>query len=211
MEFFLENPYLYGIIIVTIICSLIGFYNPTFFQKNMFSPSAVYQNPKKQWQRFFTAGFLHADFMHLILNMYVFFSFGSALHSYFDFLFEKWGNLIFVTLYISSIAVAHIPTYLKQKNNFGYASIGASGAVAAILYATILISPASTLAVMGIPMPAIVFGVIYLSAEFFMGRKNNDNINHDAHFWGALYGFIFTAICKPDLLISFVESIKAMM
>ena len=177
----------------------------------MFSPSAVYQNPKKQWQRFFTAGFLHADFMHLILNMYVFFSFGSALHSYFDILFEKWSNLLFVTLYITSIAVAHIPTFLKQKNNFGYASIGASGAVAAILYATILISPTSRLAVMGIPMPAIVFGVVYLAAEYFMGKRNDSRVNHDAHFWGALYGFLFTVACKPQLLLLFLEKVKEML
>ena len=100
MEFFLEKPYFYGIIALTVICSLIGFYNHFFFDKNKFSPFAIHQNPPKNFQRFFTAGFLHADFMHLILNMYVFFSFGSALNFYFKLLFEKWGDLLFVTLYI---------------------------------------------------------------------------------------------------------------
>ncbi len=209
LQYFLEKPYFFSILLLTIITSLIGFSSHDFFNKNKFSPYLVYRNPK-DWHRFITAGFLHADFLHLFFNMYVFYSFGNFLNFSFQMLFDNWGNILFVTLYISAIAVSSLPTFFKQKNNYSYASIGASGAVAAILYATILIEPSAKLSVMGIPMSAILFGVIYLAAEFFMGRKNNDNINHDAHFWGALYGFVFTAICKPDLLLSFVESIKAM-
>ncbi len=210
MDFFLEKPYFFSILGLTIICSLIGFSNHDFFNKNKFVPYAVARNPK-EWHRFITSGFLHADFLHLFFNMYVFYSFGSYLNFVYKIYFEKWGNLLFLALYVSAIAVSHIVTFLKEKNNYGYASIGASGAVSAILYATILIAPQSMMSVMGIPMPAILFGVVYLAIEFFMGRRSGSGINHDAHFWGALYGFVFTGIFKPDLFLDFIEKIKMML
>ena len=210
MDFFLEKPYFYSILGLTIICSLIGFGNHNFFDKNKFVPYAVARN-SKEWHRFFTSGFLHADFLHLFFNMYVFYSFGSYLNFAYKIYFEKWGNLLFLALYVSAIAVSHIVTFLKEKDNYGYASIGASGAVSAILYATILIAPQSLMRVMGIPMPAILFGVVYLGIEFFMGRRSRSGINHDAHFFGALYGFVFTGIFKPDLFLDFIGKIKMML
>ncbi|MEN9523242.1 MAG: hypothetical protein RL065_1619 [Bacteroidota bacterium] len=202
--------YVWLIIGVTVIASLIAFSNHTFFEKNKFVPYLINRNPK-EWFRFISSGFVHADFIHLGLNMYVFYSFGSFVNFYFKIEFDKFGNLIFLLLYLSAIAVSSIPTYLKNKNNAYYASIGASGAVAAITFASIIIEPTSTILMMGIPMPAIVFGVIYLAAEYFMGKRNGDNINHDAHFWGAVYGFIFTGILQPELFTSFIGKVLSLL
>jgi membrane associated rhomboid family serine protease len=199
--------YMWLILGVTVLASFIAFGNASFFEKNKFVPFLINRHPK-EWFRFISSGFIHADFMHLGLNMFVFYSFGSFVNFYFKIEFEKLGNLIFLLLYLSSIVVSSIPTFIKNKNNSYYASIGASGAVAAITFSSILIEPTSTILMMGIPMPAIVFGVIYLAAEYFMGKRNGDNINHDAHFWGALYGFVFTGVLKPDLFLLFVEKVK---
>ena len=204
-----DKPYFYIIIGLTLLCSFIGFSNREFFDKNKFSPYAISRNPK-EWHRFITSGFLHADFMHLFLNMYVFFSFGNYLNSIYKIYFDGKGDLLFLALYLTGIAAANIPTFLKEKNNYAYESIGASGSVAAILYATILIEPQSTISMMGIQMPAIVFGAIYLAVEFFLSRRDTGRINHDAHFWGALYGFVFTGIFKPELFLNFIEKIKIM-
>jgi membrane associated rhomboid family serine protease len=205
----LNLSYFYLLIGATVILSLIGFSNHSFFEKNKFVPYLVARNPK-EWFRIISSGFLHADFMHLLLNMYVFYSFGSFLSAYFIFTFEKLGNLLFLILYITSIIASHIPTLIKQKNNGYYASIGASGAVSAITFSYILINPTSTITMlMGIHMPAILFGIIYLAAEYFLGKRNNDNINHDAHFWGAVYGFAFTGLLQPNLFVAFINQIKA--
>jgi membrane associated rhomboid family serine protease len=192
---------------ITILASLIAFGNETFFNKNKFVPYLINRNPL-EWFRFISSGFIHADFMHLFLNMFVFYSFGSNLNYYFNDMFGAKGNLYFLFLYISAIAVSEIPTYIKNRNNPYYASIGASGAVAAITFANILISPTSDILMMGIRMPAIVFGVIYLAAEYFLGKRKGDNINHDAHFWGAVYGFVFTGLLQPNLFLLFVEKVK---
>jgi membrane associated rhomboid family serine protease len=192
---------------ITILASLIAFGNETFFNKNKFVPYLINRNPL-EWFRFISSGFIHADFMHLFLNMFVFYSFGSNLNYYFNDMFGTKGNLYFLFLYISAIAVSEIPTYIKNRNNSYYASIGASGAVAAITFANILISPTSDILMMGIRMPAIVFGVIYLAAEYFLGKRKGDNINHDAHFWGAVYGFVFTGLLQPNLFLLFVEKVK---
>ncbi|MEY4877031.1 MAG: hypothetical protein RL708_2180 [Bacteroidota bacterium] len=199
--------YMWLILGITILASLIAFGNETFFNKNKFVPYLINRNPL-EWFRFISSGFIHADFMHLFLNMFVFYSFGSNLNYYFNDMFGTKGNLYFLFLYISAIAVSEIPTYIKNRNNSYYASIGASGAVAAITFANILISPTSDILMMGIRMPAIVFGVIYLAAEYFLGKRKGDNINHDAHFWGAVYGFVFTGLLQPNLFLLFVEKVK---
>jgi membrane associated rhomboid family serine protease len=210
MENLTSAPYFYAILAITILCSLIGFSNHNFFDKNKFVPYVINRNFKNHWHRFITSGFLHADFLHLALNMYVFYSFGNYLNFTYQIYFGKLGNSLFVFLYLSAILVAHISTYIKYKDDYGYASIGASGAVSAIVYSFILIEPEAQLSVMGIPMPAIVFGIIYLAVEFFLGRRNRSGINHDAHFWGAVYGFLFTGLIKPELVSIFIEKIKMM-
>ncbi|MFM2047533.1 MAG: hypothetical protein RI955_79 [Bacteroidota bacterium] len=202
--------YMWFILGVTILASLIAFGNETFFNKNKFVPYLINRNPM-EWFRFISSGFIHADFMHLFLNMFVFYSFGSNLNYYFNDMFGTKGNFYFLFLYISAIAVSEIPTYIKNRNNPYYASIGASGAVAAITFANILISPTSDILMMGIRMPAIVFGVIYLAAEYFLGKRKGDNINHDAHFWGAVYGFVFTGVLQPQLFTSFIGKVLSLL
>jgi membrane associated rhomboid family serine protease len=204
---FSSNIFLWVIIGLNALCSIIGFTNHEFFNKNKFSPYIVHQK-KSEWFRFITAGFLHADWMHLALNMFVFYSFGSFLIFYFNIIFEKIGNTLFLLLYVAAIGVAHIPTYFKHRNNISYTSIGASGAVAAITFASILVEPTSRILMMGIPMPAIVFGIIYLGLEFYLGKRKGDFVNHDAHLWGAIFGFVATGLMKPELFLSFIEKVS---
>jgi membrane associated rhomboid family serine protease len=196
------------IIALTALISIYGFNNRYFFNKNAFMPANIYQN--NEWYRFFTAGFLHADYMHLIFNMFVLYSFGSSLESYCSQLFGGGGKLIFLFLYISAIGVAHSTTYFKNRNNNAYLSIGASGAVAAVLYACIFLNPGGQVAVYGIPMNSLLFGIIYLGLEYFLSKRNGDRVNHDAHFMGALYGFVFMILFKPSLVFSFIAQVKVL-
>lgn len=202
--------YMLILLVFTVVTSLVAFGNETFFNKNKFVPYLIYRNPK-DWFRFISSGFIHADFMHLGLNMYVFYSFGSFVNSYFVYEFGKLGNFLFLLLYLSALIASSLSTFFKNKNNAYYASIGASGAVAAITFSSIIIEPTSRIYMMAIPMPAIVFGILYLAAEYFLGKRNGDNINHDAHFWGAVYGFVFTGIIQPELFTSFISKVLSLL
>lgn len=202
---------MYTIIIIafTIVVSLIGFSNETMFNKNAFIPSRIYEN--NEWYRFFTAGFLHADFMHLFFNMFVLYSFGTNLEIYYGEIFGSSGKLVFFLLYVTAIGVAHITTYIRNRHNSYYRSIGASGAVAAILFANIFLVPNGHVSVYGIHMNSLLFGVLYLGIEYYFSRRGGDNINHDAHFLGALYGFLFILVFKPSFFMHFIEQVQGML
>ncbi len=172
----------------------------------MFNPYTVYK--KNEWWRFFTSGLIHSDFMHLGLNMLVFYSFGQAVEYYFDDIFDARGGYYFVILYLGGMLISSAPTYSKQKSNYLYNSLGASGAVSAILFAAIMLNPWNQVYIMGIfGLPGIVFGPLYLFLEHRMSTKSNDNINHDAHFWGAVFGFLFPILLKPELGLDFIKII----
>jgi membrane associated rhomboid family serine protease len=194
------------ITIVTVIISLIGFRNHVFFNKFCFSPYAVAKY--NEWYRFLTAGFLHADYMHLIFNMLAFFTFGQSVCNMYEDIFGAWGKLLFVLLYFTAIVFAHVTTYKKEKDNPSYRSIGASGGTSAIIYAAILLNPTGTMYIYGIPILNVLFGLIYLGLEYYLSTRNADNVNHDAHFIGAVYGFFYAVIFKPTLLLSFINEIK---
>jgi membrane associated rhomboid family serine protease len=192
------------IILITVIASLLAFSSSEIMSKWIFNPYTVFK--KNEWWRFFTSGLIHADFLHLGLNMLVFYSFGQAIEYYFDDIFDSRGGYYFVILYLGGLLISSAPTYSKQKNNYHYNSLGASGAVSAILFTAIMLNPWSKVYIMGIfGLPGIIFGPLYLFLEHRMATHGHDNINHDAHFWGAVFGFLFPILLKPELGLSFLS------
>ncbi len=196
------------IVITTVIVSIISFQRSDVFSKLYFQPFLIYS--KNEFFRFISHTFVHADWIHLIVNMLVFFSFGRYVEQEFlryemnDYVFS--GRFFYLILYFGGAVVASIPSYLKHKDNPNYISVGASGAVSAILFTSIFISPLDKVYFYGIlPIPGIVFGILYLIYSSYMGRRANDNINHDAHFWGAIFGFVFPVILKPGAIAEFIN------
>lgn len=197
----------YLIIGLTGIVSYIAFSNRDLFQKYLFDPYLI--THKKQYYRIISHAFLHGSWPHLLVNMFVLWSFGQAIESTFDQLFAGAGTLYFLVLYFGGVITSSLPTLKKEANNPYYRSIGASGAVSAVLFSYILIYPTSMLGFMiVIPIPAILFGVLYIWYEKRMAEQGiNDGIGHDAHYYGALYGVLVTIMFKPALLMNFVRQI----
>lgn len=150
--------------------------------------------------------------MHLAFNLYVLYGFGNFLEMVFVAWFGAVGIGYYLFLFIGSVIIAGIPSYIKHKNNPSYAAIGASGGVSGVLFANILLQPFNNLYLFGaIPIPGIVFGVAYLWYSHYMGKKGIDNIGHDAHIWGAIGGMIILVAVKPDVLISFFNQVVAIL
>jgi membrane associated rhomboid family serine protease len=179
------------IIIVTCIVSFLAFSNEKLTNELIFYPPAI--TNENQWYRFITCGFIHADYMHLGFNMYSFYMFGEQVETIFQLVFGASGKAMYVILYLSSLVICLLPTYSKNKDNYYYRSLGASGAVSAIVFTYIFFAPMQKigLILIPIPFPAIVFGVVYLGVSAYLSKKGSSNINHSAHFWGAIYGIVF--------------------
>lgn len=198
------------ITIVTVLVSIACFNKPDFFYRFGFSPYEV--RSKNQYERFFTHLFVHADWIHLIINMLVFFSFGTHVEKIFRSL-EIYGHIFsgtffFALLYFGGGIIASISSFLKHGNDMHYISVGASGAVSAVLFTSIFFSPLDKILFYGvIPMPGILFGVLYLAYSSYMGKKSRDNINHDAHFWGAVFGFVLPIIMYPEQFRNFLNQL----
>jgi membrane associated rhomboid family serine protease len=167
---------------------------------------------RKEWYRVVSHAFVHADYIHLIINMVVLLSFGLAIENMF--LQLKNSGVIgsisihFLTLYIGGIIISSLTTLKKHKDNYYYQGVGASGAVSAVVFFSIFFRPLDKLYLMGIiPIPAIIFGVGYLFYSHYMSRKSNDHINHDAHFVGAVFGFIYPLLIDPKLFRVFLNQL----
>ncbi len=202
------------IVIVTVIVSFIGFRNSQVIDTLIFDPPAVTQ--KKQYHRFITCGFIHADIAHLAFNMISFYLFSHGLvEPAFIEYFGDYGRAALLIMYVLALIVSLLPTYAKHKNNTHYKSLGASGAVSAVVFAGIMISPLSQLGFFIIPpvIPGFVFGPLYLILSAYLEKRGGDNINHSAHIWGALFGVIFIVIVtrfysNVDVWADFVDQIK---
>jgi membrane associated rhomboid family serine protease len=199
-----------AIIVITGIISFLAFGNRALMSKLLLSPYQVIHG--KQWHRIITHAFVHADWVHLIVNMIVFLSFGIAIENIFGQLktLDIIGSPIFhfLALYFGGIIVSCLTTLRKHKDNYYYQSVGASGAVSAVVFTSIFFRPLDKLYIMGIiPIPAIVFGVGYLIYTQYMSRKSSDNINHDAHFVGAVFGFIYPILIDPKLIKVFFNEL----
>ncbi len=191
-------------LIITILVSAYAFQNDSIKNKLIFNPYAI--NQRKEWYRFFSSGFIHADIVHLAINMLVLYSFGGIVEYYYSVVFDERGKFYFFLLYVSSIMFSLLPTYNNHKQNPMYNGLGASGAVSAVVFAFILFDPVKRLCLYGfICLPGILFGLLYLGYCYYMSKKGGDNINHSAHLWGAVYGLVFTILLKPSLLVNFFE------
>jgi membrane associated rhomboid family serine protease len=163
---------------------------------------------RKEIHRIFTYGLVHGSWMHLLINMFVLWSFGKAVLYYFDQTFAGNAEIRYLILFISAIIVSTIATLNKEKDNPHYNAVGASGAVSAVVFTSILFKPYSPILLFGIiPIPGIIFGVLYIIYSKYMAEKNIDNIGHDAHYYGAIYGLIFPLFYEPKLAIHFFSQL----
>lgn len=204
------GPFTLIIIVITSVISVISFNNSSLFGKLMLNPYQVVQ--RREYYRVISHAFVHADWLHLIVNMIVLYSFGTAIENHFRILEmkgEMQNPIIWYTaLYTIGIIISSIPSILKHKNNWNYNSVGASGAVSAVLFCCIFFYPTENVKLYAaIPIPSIIFGVLYLVYSQYMSKKSNDNINHDAHITGALFGFTFPIIIDYHYIQDFINQI----
>jgi membrane associated rhomboid family serine protease len=188
------------IIAITAIVSIKAFGNHQLFRRLAFNAYDI--KHFKNSYRFISYALVHADWIHLLVNMMVLFSFGRVVETYYAFYFGTKGILYFVLLYVGAAALSTLPSYGKHKDNYSYTAVGASGAVSAVLFASIVFYPLGKITIFPIPIgiPAILFGPLFLAYSAYMNKKNIDNVGHDVHFWGAIFGFVFTIVLKPALL-----------
>jgi membrane associated rhomboid family serine protease len=197
------------IIAVTAIVSIIAFSSPELMHKWIFSPYEARYH--RQYYRFITSGFLHANWIHLFFNMFVLYQFGNEVENRYGYFFDARGLYYYIMLYLGALIVSNLPSYFKYHNDPGYQSLGASGAVSAVLFTFIIIDPFAKIALFGLlAFPAIVWGVIYLAYEYWASKKQLDNIGHDAHFMGAVYGVLFSILIKPSLVTELVNKLTSL-
>lgn len=205
------------IIFTTVIISIAAFSSNSIKEQFLFKPVQIHK--RNEWYRFFTSGLIHADWEHLLFNMLTLYLFGEGLEAQFNSsnLFGEKGTLLYSTLYISVFPFSMITSYWRHKQNARYASLGASGAVSAILFSAILLNPTMKIGFFILPpiIPGFVMGPAYLLLSSYLNKRGKDNINHAAHIAGALYGVIFTIIAafflksQTSVLENFVLKVSA--
>lgn len=177
---------------------------PTVQQGFMLNPYLV--RTHQQYHRLITSGFVHNNGMHLFLNLFTLYFFGGAIEKIFYIYFGELGNLLYLSLLITAIIVANIPSFIKHRYDPNYNSLGASGGVSALVLAFILFDPLRDLCLYALLcLPGYILGVLFIIYSIVMSRRGQDHINHDAHLFGALYGLIFILILRPSTLKSFIE------
>ncbi len=188
------------LIVITVGISILCFQNYDAKYKLIFSPTII--ESRKEWYRFLSSGLIHADWIHLGVNMFVLYSFGNAVERYFAFSFEL-PMLKFVIMYCLTIVLANMRTFYKERHNDAYFSLGASGGVSGVVFSSIMFDPfAKIYLYAAIPIPGWLMGVGYLVLSQYLAKRGRDNINHDAHFWGAVVGAVYTLLLKPDLVLT---------
>lgn len=197
----------YFIIGITVIVSILAFNRPDLSNRLKFNAYLIHHN--KQWYRFISYGLVHADYMHLMINMFVLFSFGDIVEIFFGEYFGSKASLYYLLLYLGGIGFSSLYDYGKHKNDQYYNAVGASGAVSAIVFSSILLYPSGKIFLFFIPIgiPAPLFGLIYLVYSAYMAKKAQDNIGHNAHFWGAVFGLVFTVLLDFRILETFLNQL----
>ena len=196
------------IILVTTAVSLLCFSGVLDIQALLFNAAKVWHG--KQWYRMLSYGLVHGGWGHHFFNMLTLFFFGRVVEQYFQAAFgDTAGIILFVVLYMSAIAVSTIGDLVKYRDDCYYNAVGASGAVSAVLFASILFEPKMGIYIylIPIPVPGYIFAPLYLLYCWYMARRNMDNIGHTAHFWGALYGLVFPLIFRPDIILHFIAQL----
>ena len=196
------------IIAVTVLVSLLCFSGRPDVNSLMFNAYQVWH--RKEWWRMLTSGLVHGGWGHLFFNMLTLYFFGTVVERYFAAAFGSTnGIVLYVVLYVSAIAVASLWDLFKNRDNPNYNALGASGAVSAVLFASILFDPKMGIYIylIPIPVPGYIFAPLYLLYCWYMARRGTDNIGHTAHFWGAVYGLAFPLICRPDIFHHFLAQL----
>lgn len=191
-----------AILALTVGISLLGLYRmPQIIDKCLFRP--YYFLRERQYNTMILSGFVHADAGHLLFDMVTFYFFAFPLERFI-------GTLPFLTLYFVGLVTSHACTYFKQRNNSGYASLGASGAISAVLFAYIVYFPTTTLMIIPIPIPipAVLFAVGYVGYSYWASTQSRGRINHDAHLCGALSGLGFVAVTNPRAFADLLELVS---
>ncbi len=188
------------IIAVTCVVSLVAFNNAELIQRLILWPPAIAK--RGEWWRLGTCGLIHADGAHLLFNMITLYFFGSVME---QLITRHVGPVGYVGFYVAALFVSSLPSYLDHKNDAEYRSLGASGAVSAVLFGFILVQPWATIYVYVVPVPAIIYAVLYVGYSVYMGMKGGDRINHSAHLWGGAFGIAFLGVMEPALLAQFFE------
>ena len=201
------------IIVITSIISIRAFNDNVLMSRIIFHPPAVKQG---NWYRLLTYGVVHADYTHLIFNMFTLYFFGTEIERVFKVVFgQSQGSVLFILLYISALLVSIIPTYFKHMDNASYYGLGASGAVSAIIFAYVLINPMNYMGILFIPimLPAFLFGLLFILISISLDKKQVGGINHSAHITGGVYGIIymmivFYVLADTNLFSAFISQIK---
>ena len=181
------------IILCTGVLSVMAFNREDLRENLLFWPYKVHT--ESQHYRFLTGGMVHADFMHLLFNMISLYSFGSALEEVLmPVLFDSRGRMLYALLYGMALVFSCLPDYFQHRETPFYRALGASGAVSAVIYSAITIVPTMPIRFLFIPfdIPGWIFGFLYLALSYHLARRGSDNIGHNAHFWGAVFGIVFT-------------------
>lgn len=194
------------IIGITVLISYIAFQNRELSAKLQFNAAQIIH--RKEYYRLISHAFIHANWSHLGVNMLVLYFFGRNIILYLGYYFGNRATAYFLLLYFGGILASNIWGLIKHKNNYYYNAVGASGAVSAVLFATIFFQPWEPLYLFAIlPIPGILFAAGYLFYSYQMSKKKTDNVAHDAHFLGAVFGFIFPILLKPDLFDRFIHNL----
>ncbi len=195
------------LVIMTALVSILAFQNQELSDKLRFNAWLIYK--KQEGWRFLSYGLIHADWMHLMVNMFVLYSFGPFVEEYYRWHYGPPAPFYFLLLYIGGLAFSVAGSFARHKENPHYNAVGASGAVSAVVFSVMVFEPMAPLRIIFIPIdiPAILFGFLYLVYSAWMSKKGTDNIGHDAHFWGAVFGFVFTIALKPSLFLSMIQKI----
>lgn len=194
------------IIIFTALISYQGFSNYEFIDKMKHSPAR--ENAGKEYYRLLTSGFVHADWAHLLVNMFVLYSFGEYIEQTIVAWYGPVGEIIYLLMYLLNIVLANIPTAIRHRDDPSFASIGASGAVSGIVFIFILLQPWATLSLFFIiPVPAIIAGIGYLIYSSWAANKGHGRLDHSAHFAGAIAGILMMVILRYEILPEFITKL----
>jgi membrane associated rhomboid family serine protease len=191
------------ILAVTVVVSIWAWNNPSLFSRLKFSPYQIHH--REEIWRFGTYALVHAGWLHLLVNMWVLYSFGNVVERTFRLSYGVKGLFYYFLFYLGGVLFSVLFDYGKYKNNVYYSAVGASGAVSAVVFSSILIFPGGSIYLFPIPfaIPSWLFGILYLVYSAYMQRKGTDNIGHSAHFWGAIFGIVLTVILLPGVLHNF--------
>ncbi|MBB5635599.1 membrane associated rhomboid family serine protease [Pedobacter cryoconitis] len=201
IEYLLNTPVASLIFIFTLVTSIYAFNDTSLYGKFMLHPYSVYR--RSNVYTLFTSGLIHGSWMHLIFNMFTFYFFAFTLEA-------TVGSVRFGMIYFIGLILSDIPSVIKHKDDYHYHSLGASGAISAVLFSYILFYPLNTLMIFPLPIPiwSALFGVLYLVYSYYMSKSSRDNINHDAHLFGAITGIIVTILVIPGIVPHFIAAIS---